>query len=69
MASKGTRSGRTACGLERFSNPYVFTGFVEGGFFLRKKPLCGMVPVYSNWRTAIPLAFARLEAAVVPLSA
>jgi len=39
--------------LERFSNTYVLTGFIDGGFFLRKKPLCGVVSVYSNWRTAI----------------
>jgi hypothetical protein len=41
--------------LERFSNTYVQTSFVECGFFLRKKPLDGMVSVYSNWRTAIAL--------------
>jgi hypothetical protein len=39
--------------LERFSNTYVLTDSIEGGFFLRKKPLCGVVSVYSNWRTAI----------------
>src|ERR1035438_7218953 len=39
--------------LERFSNSYVLTDSIEGGFFLRKKPLCGVVSVYSNWRTAI----------------
>ena len=39
--------------LERFSNTYVLTDSIEGGFFLRKKPLCGVVSVYSNWRIAI----------------
>ena len=39
--------------LERFSNTYVLTDSIEGGFFLRKTPLCGVVSVYSNWRTAI----------------
>jgi hypothetical protein len=39
--------------LERFSKTFVLTGFIDGGFFLRKKPLCGVVSVYSNWRTAI----------------
>jgi cytochrome c peroxidase len=39
--------------LERFSNSYALTRSVEGGFFLRKKPLSGMVSVYSNRRTAI----------------
>jgi hypothetical protein len=39
--------------LERFSNTYVPTDSIEGGFFLRKKPLSGVVSVYRNWRTAI----------------
>ena len=52
--------------LERFSNTYVLTDSIEGGFYfhpsdedlslgtpLRKKPLCGVVSVYCNWRTAI----------------
>jgi hypothetical protein len=43
--------------LERFSNTYVHTDSIEGGFFLRKKPLCGVVSVYSNWRTAIARIF------------
>jgi hypothetical protein len=40
-------------GLERFSNLQILTSFVEGGFFLKKKPLGGVVPVYINWRTAL----------------
>ncbi len=39
--------------LDLFSNTYVLTDSIEGGFFLRKKPLCGVVSVYSYWRTAI----------------
>src|ERR1017187_9340991 len=39
--------------LERFSNTYVLTDSIEGGFFLRKKPLSCVVSVYSIWRTAI----------------
>jgi hypothetical protein len=39
--------------LRRLSHIYVLTGSVESGFFLRKNPLRGMIPVYSNWRTSI----------------
>jgi hypothetical protein len=48
--------------LERFSNTYVLTDSIEGGFFLRKKPLCGVVSVYSNWRTAIAFAVCFFDA-------
>jgi hypothetical protein len=39
--------------LERFSNWYSLTCILEGGFFLRKKPLGILVSVYSYWRTAL----------------
>ena len=39
--------------LERFSNTRALTSGVQGGFFLRKKPLERVASVYSNWRTAI----------------
>jgi hypothetical protein len=39
--------------LERFSNLRALSRHVQGGFFLRKKPLGILPSVYSNWRTAI----------------
>jgi hypothetical protein len=39
--------------LERFSNWYSLTYFIEGDFFLRKKPLSLLASVYSYWRTAL----------------
>jgi hypothetical protein len=39
--------------IERFSNWYSLTYFIEGGFFLRKKPLSLLASVYSYWRTAL----------------
>jgi hypothetical protein len=39
--------------LERFSNWYSLTHFIEGDFFLRKKPLSLLASVYSYWRTAL----------------
>jgi hypothetical protein len=50
------------CGaLERFSNTYILTGSDAGGFFLMKKPLGSMVPVYSNWRIAIVAEILSIE--------
>jgi hypothetical protein len=34
--------------LKRFSNTYTLTNSVECGFFLGKKPLGGVLSVYSN---------------------
>jgi hypothetical protein len=42
-----------AAQLERFSNSCALSGSVQGGFFLRKKPLDIVPSVYSSWRTAI----------------
>jgi len=45
---------RPACEeLEQFSNSCALFSCVQGGFFLRKKPLIIVLSVYSNWRTAI----------------
>ena len=44
-------------GLERFSNWYSLTYFIEGDFFLRKKPLSLLASVYSYWRTALVVIF------------
>jgi hypothetical protein len=38
---------------ERFSNRCILDSSVEDGFFLRKKPLSGVVSGYSYWRTSI----------------
>ena len=66
LALSFARAGKTAT-LERFSNTYVLTDSIEGGFFLRKKPLCGAVSVYSNWRTAIAARSAKLLGLVLLL--
>jgi len=39
--------------LEQFSNSCAVFSFVRGGFFLREKPHIILLPVYSNWRTAV----------------
>ena len=39
--------------LEQFSNSCALLSSVQGGFFLRKKPLIIVLSVYSNWRTPI----------------
>lgn len=54
----GTRGSVRRGGLllERFSNTCALSSYVQGGFFLRKKPLERMASVYSNWRTAVAAA-------------
>jgi hypothetical protein len=49
---------RTLCGtvnllLERIQSKYALANGVRGGFVLRKKPLGGMLPGYSNSGFAI----------------
>jgi hypothetical protein len=39
--------------LERFSHTPTLASSVQGGFFLRKKPLGSMASEYSNGRTAL----------------
>jgi len=39
--------------LEQFSNSCALLSCVQGGSFLRKKPLIIVLSVYSNWRTPI----------------
>ncbi len=39
--------------LERFHNSRALSGFLQGGFFLMKKPLGGCGPGYSNCGTAV----------------
>ena len=51
--------------LERFSNWYSLTHFIEGDFFLRKKPLSLLASVYSYWRTALAIDLA-LKSSTVP---
>jgi hypothetical protein len=46
-AAKPTRA------LERFSNWYSLTHYIEGNFFLRKKLLSLLTSVYSYWRTVL----------------
>jgi len=38
--------------LEQFSNSCALFSCVQGGSFLRKRPLIIVLSVYSNWRTA-----------------
>ena len=45
--------------LEQFSHSCALFSSVQGGFFLRKKPLIIVLSVYSNWRTAIARQSAR----------
>ena len=39
--------------LEQFSNSCALLSCVQGGFFLREKPLIIVLSVCSNWRTAM----------------
>ncbi len=39
--------------LEQFSNSRGVFRTLQGGFFLRKKPLGRSDSIYTNWRTAI----------------
>jgi hypothetical protein len=38
--------------FERFSSLCGVSGFEQGGYALRKKPLAMVPSLYSNWRTA-----------------
>jgi len=50
---------RKCWALGRFSHTYTLGSFLQGGFFLRKKPLGSMASEYSNGRTAVaPAVFA-----------
>ena len=39
-------------GLELLTSSKRVSNILQGGFFLRKKPLGGYGSLYSNWRTA-----------------
>jgi hypothetical protein len=39
--------------LEHFSNTRAVLSGVQGGFFLRKKPLGILLSLYTNWKNAL----------------
>jgi hypothetical protein len=41
--------------LEHFSNTRAVLSGVQGGFFLRKKPLGILLSLYTNWKNALVL--------------
>jgi hypothetical protein len=41
--------------LEHFSNTRAVLSGVQGGFFLRKKPLDILLSLYTNWKNALVL--------------
>jgi hypothetical protein len=45
----------SAAALEHFSNTRAVLSGVQGGFFLRKKPLGILLSLYTNWKNALAL--------------